>query len=106
MREPVRIVSLTVTQDEAGGEVKTYVAGALIWLAIRPLGTTESVQLGQVNAEITHVAFGHYDVLRTVRADDRVRHEETGEEYDIAGLPVYNNLRDWARLNLISRPYG
>ena len=106
MREAVRIVTLTVTQDEAGGEVKTYVPGDLIWLAIRPLSTTEAVQLGQVNAEISHVAFGHYESLRYVRADDRVRMEETGEEFDVAGLPVYNNLRDWARLNLISRPYG
>ena len=106
MREPVIVLTRVRTSDESGGEVITYTESDPIFVSIRGMSTNEAVQLGQVNAEITHVCFGHWESLNQLVSTDRIRHLESGQEYDIAGAPINDPKRSWSRLNLVSRENG
>lgn len=106
MREPAVLLTPVRSVDEAGGEIVTYVEGNPIFVALRALTTTEGVQFGQVNADITHVCFGHWADLNALVSTQRLRIVETQQDFDIAGLPINDPKRAWARLNLVHREHG
>lgn len=103
MRDPAVILTPQRSVDSSGGEVIEYVASEPIYIALRALTTTEGVQFGQVNADITHVCFGHWHDLAALSSTQRIRVEETGDEYDIAGAPVNDPKRGWSKLTLVLR---
>ncbi len=103
MREPVVLLSPTVVRDESGGEEITYTASNPLFVSIRAMTARESQQYGQVNAEISHICFGHYADLSSVTSDTRLRISETGQEFDIIGPPVNSPTRDWTKLTLVWR---
>ena len=103
MREPVRILTPIRTVDEAGGEVWGYGESECIFMSIRGLSGSESLQFGQVNAKITNVGFGHYIDLFSISAKERIKMVETGQEFDIAGPPVNDPKKAWTKLTLVYR---
>lgn len=103
MREPARILTQITTVDASGGEVQGYGQSDVLWISVRAMSTKEGQAFNQVEAEVSHVAFGHYGDLASVTSKDRVRLEETGEEFDIVGAPVKSPVKDWIKLNLLWR---
>lgn len=103
MREQVVILSPVRTADESGGEVITYTESQPLFASLRSLSTTEAVQFGQVNADISHVLFGHWPDLNQCTAKDRIKLVESGVEFDINGGPLNDPKRSYTRLNLVSR---
>jgi head-tail adaptor len=106
MREPVSILSPTRTADASGGEIITYDESDQLFVSVRALSTTEAVQFGQVNSDISHVCFGHYESLSQLKSTDRIKLLETGDEFDINGSPINDPKRAWTRLNLMLRDNG
>ena len=107
MREPIVVLTPTRTSDESGGEEIAYSAGDPIFVSLRSLTTREGVQFGQVNADISHIAFGHWGDLNALTAKNRIRMvEDATTEFDIAGGPINSPKRDWTRLTLIRRENG
>lgn len=103
MREPAAIQTPTRTTDESGGDVISYADGDCIFLAIRAIGSREMMEFAQVNAEVSHVCFGHWCDLYDVSSKQRIKVLETGQTFDIAGPPMNDPKRAWSRLNLIWR---
>jgi len=106
MREPAVILTPVRTTDSSGGEIITYVEGAPIFVSLRSLGTREANELGQVNADISHVCYGHWVDLGTISAKQRLRVLETSQTFDINGGPLNDPKRAYTRLNLIERENG
>jgi len=105
MRESVSVLTRVRTADASGGESITYTEGDPIFVSVRALSTAEAVQFGQVNADITHVCFGHYESLSQLDATNRIKLLETDQEFDINGGPLNDPKRAWTRLNLILRDH-
>lgn len=103
MREPVVIMTPVLTIDESGGEYFTYTETGPLFVSIRAISTNEAIQFSQVNAEISHVCFGHWHDLNALSATNRVRMVETLQEFDIAGGPINDPKRAYSRLNLVYR---
>lgn len=103
MREIVAILTPTLSSDEAGGEQTTWTAGSAVHAAIRPLSAKEQEQFGQINAEVSHVLFGHWHDFNAVSSAARIRDLVTLDEYEIAGPPLNSPKHDHTRLNLIWR---
>lgn len=103
MREPVAVLTPSTTKDESGGEVITYTQGEMLFAAIRPLGSREQVQYGQVNAMISLVMFMHYQDAVSVDDGTRIRNLETAEEYEVVGLPMHAPDRGFTKLTLTRR---
>ncbi len=103
MREAVAILTPKTVIDEAGGQDTEYVEGDPIFVSIRPLTSTEVTQFAQVNADISHVIFGHYAELNAVPADSRIRWLEFGIDFDIGGGPINSPNRDFTKLTAIQR---
>ena len=107
MRFPALILTPVRLVDQSGGEEITYTAGDQIWLALRSVSTGERVQFGQLAADISHVAFGHWADLNSVTAKHRVRSfEDASLEFDVSGGPINSPKRDHTRLNLVQRENG
>lgn len=107
MRDPVVILTPARSTDTSGGEEITYTAGNPIFIALRATTTTEALQFGQISADVTHIAFGHWGDLQALTAKHRVRlYEDADVEFDIAGDPINSPKRAWARLNLVLRANG
>lgn len=103
MREPVLLLTRQRTTDEAGGEVLAYSESDPIFVAIRATNTLEQTQFNQVNADVSHLCFGHFQDLNGVASTTRIRELETGTEYDIAGLPINDPNKAWTKLMLVLR---
>ena len=104
MRDRAFILTAVRDTDASGGELITYTPGdCALFVSVRSLSTTESVQFGQVAADVTHVLFGHWTELNQVGGTDRIRLEESGQEFDINGGPINDPKRSFTRLNLIAR---
>lgn len=107
MREPVQILSPVRTVDNSGGEVITYTASNPLFLALRSTNSKEGVQFGQINSDVSHVAFGHWAELNGLTSRHRIRLvEDIDTEFDIDGGPINSPKRDWSRLNLVLRSNG
>lgn len=107
MRDAVLILTPVVGVDTSGGEIVTYTVGDPIFIALRSLTTREGVQFGQMNADVTHIAFGHWGDLNTLTSTNRIRsYEDESIEYDMSGPPINSAKRDWTRLHLIRRENG
>lgn len=106
MRQPAVLLSPVVTIDEAGGETVTYAESDFFYCAIRVVGSKEALAFGQINAEVSHICFGHYHDFKQVTSDMRLRDLDTNIEYDIAGPPMIGQHFDHARLNLLQRENG
>ncbi len=106
MREAVAILSPELLIDEAGGQDTVYIENDPIFVSIRPLTSTEQTQFAQVNADISHVIFGHYNELCDVRADARIRWLEFSVDFDIAGQPINDPQRAFTKLTAIRRFNG
>ena len=106
IKEPVRILTEITTVDASGGEVKGYGLSEVIWISLRAMTANENISFGQVGAQASHVAFGHYGDLVSVTSKDRIRSEITSEEYDIVGAPIHSPDRDWMKLILLWRENG
>ena len=106
MRESVAILTPIRTVDSSGGEEYGWGVSDPLFMAIRATSTREALAFGQVNADVTHVAFGHWAELNQLTSKQRIRILETGQEFDIAGLPVNDPKRAWTRLSLIWRENG
>lgn len=106
MREAVAILTPQTVIDEAGGQDTEYETSDPIFVSIRPLTSTEQTQFAQVNADISHVIFGHYSELNAVSADARLRWLEFGIDFDIAGSPINSPNRDWTKITAIRRFNG
>lgn len=104
MRDPVVILTPVRGTDESGGEDITYTAGDPIFLALRSITTREGIQFGQMNSDVSHIAFGHWFDLNTLTSEHRVRSlEDETVEYDIDGGPVNDASRGFTRLKLVRR---
>lgn len=103
MREMARVLTPTTTKDAAGGEVNTYAEGSPIFVALRPASAREAIQFGQVNAEVSHVLFGHWHDLNALQSTARIRLIESGAEFDVVGPPMNDPQRAWTRLNVVQR---
>lgn len=103
MREPVRILTPVTTVDESGGEVQGYGESEMIWISIRPQGTREALASQQVDATISHVAFGHYQDLSSITSKERIRLETTGAEFEVVGGPINDPMYRHTKLQLRSR---
>ncbi len=106
MREQVAVLTPIRAVDESGGEVITYAESDPTFVSIRGLTTNESIQFGQVNADISHVCFGHYESLNQLTSKNRIRVLETLQEFDINGGPINDPKRSFTRLNLVLRENG
>lgn len=106
MREIVAVLSPTTTVDESGGEVTTYKQSPSANAAVRSVSTKEAVQFGQINAEVTHVLFGHWYDFHATPPEAKIRDLETDEEYEIIGGPINDSKKGWTRLNLVRRFNG
>jgi len=106
MREPVVIRIPVTTIDESGGEVQGYADSDPLFVSVRALSARESQQFGQLNADITHVFFGHWHDLGALDSDARLRMIETEQEFDIVGPPINSPTRDWTKLTLVYRENG
>ena len=106
MREAATLLTPVRTTDDAGGEVITYVASGPIFIALRATGSTEAVQFSQMSVDVTHVVFGHWYDLHAVDGEQRLRLEETGEEFDIVTGAINDPKRRWTRLNVVLRFNG
>lgn len=105
MRDPMAILTPTDVADQSGGQETVYAESASVFCSIRPLTTREATVFAQVNAEISHVMFGHYEELKDVAANDRIRWLEMGIDFDVAGLPMNSPSRNFTRLSLIQREH-
>jgi len=105
MRDLVLIQTPSRTVDDSGGEIVVYADSDPIFMAVRPLGTTEAVQMGQVNADITLVAYGHWHDLSSLSAKHRIKLVESNATFDIAGQPLNDPKRAWTRLHLVAREH-
>jgi hypothetical protein len=103
MREAVAILTPELLIDDAGGQDTVYVEDDPIFVSIRPLTSTEQTQFAQVNANISHVIFGHYTELCDVPATARIRWLEFSVDFDIAGSPINDPQRAWTKLTAIQR---
>lgn len=106
MREQVVILTPVRTVDQSGGEVIEYNASDPLFVAIRGTNTREAVQFGQLSSDISHVCFGHWHSLNQLSATDRLRIVESGQEFDIDGLPINDPKRAFTRLHLVLRDNG
>lgn len=106
MREAVVTLTPTTIFDESGGETVEYVESDPIFVAIRALTAKETQSFGQLNANITHVCFGHWGDLNALAGDTRIRMVESSQEFDIDGLPINSPKRDWSKLTLVYRENG
>lgn len=106
MREIVVVRLPVTTVDASGGEVQGYSESDPIYVSIRSLNSREFASYGQVNGEISHMCFGHYNDLNAIGSDCRIRNVETDQEFDISGPPVNSPKRDWSKLTLIYRENG
>lgn len=106
MRESVAILTPNLLIDDAGGQDTVYDESDPIFVSIRPLTSTEATQFAQVNANISHVIFGHYGELNAVSPDSRLRWLEFGIDFEIAGAPINSPNRDWTKLTAIRRFNG
>lgn len=103
MREQVVVLTPVRTVDQSGGEVIGYGASDPIFVAIRSVSTREAVQFGQISSEVSHVCFGHWQSLKEITAEDRLRIVESDQEFDIAGDAINDPKRAWTRLHLVAR---
>lgn len=103
MRDPAHILTPTTTVDAAGGETTAYATGAVVFIAVRATTAREASSFGQINAEVTHIAHGHWQDFNAVTSKQRIRLMEGGVEFDIVGPPINSPMRDWTRLNLLRR---
>ncbi len=106
MRESVAILTPKTVIDDAGGQDTQYEESDPIFVSIRPLTSTEATQFAQVNADISHVIFGHYAELSEVTADSRLRWIEFCIDFDISGSPTNSPNRDFTKLTAIRRFNG
>lgn len=106
MREVVVIRTPTVTRDDAGGQETTYIESDPLYVSLRAVGSREAIQFGQVNAEVTHVIFGHWHDLSGLPSDARIRLVEDDTEFDVIGLPINDPKRAFTRLNVLRRENG
>jgi len=106
MRESVVLLTPVLSRDESGGEVKTYTESPPFYVAIRALNARETLSYGQINADISHVCFGHYFDLVTIGSNALLRVKETGQEFDVIGPAVNSPDRDWSKLTLVWREHG
>lgn len=107
MRDPVIVLTPVRSVDASGGETLTYTEGDPVFIALRPVTTSEGVKFGQVDADISHIAFGHWGDLSALGATQRIRMvEDPTQEFDIVGLPVNSPKRNWTRLHLVMRDNG
>lgn len=83
LRDPVDILDPKTIRDDAGGETKTYRAGNSVFVWIKPLRGNEFLQAKQVVGDVTHKIIGHYDELKDVTPENRIRNTETDVEYDV-----------------------
>ena len=77
-----------------------------MFAAVRGLSTSEAIQFGQLNSDVSHVLFGHWQSLNQVTSKDRIKMLETGQTFDINGGPINDSKRSWTRLNLVLRENG
>jgi head-tail adaptor len=103
MREQAVVLTPVRTVDSSGGEVITYAESDPFFISLRSLTTNESVQFGQINSEVSHVAFGYWHDLNTITAINRIRIVETQQDFDIDGDPINDPKRAYTRLNLVMR---
>lgn len=107
MRFPALILTPVRVADQSGGEEISYTESDPVWLALRSVSTNERVQFGQLAADISHVAFGHWSDLNGLTAEHRIRSfEDASLEFDISGGPINSPKRDHTRLNLVQRENG
>jgi len=106
MRESVVLMTPVVSIDESGGEKTTYSNSDPLFVSIRALSAKEAQQFGQINSEISHVCFGHWHDLNSIRSDTRLMVLETLQEFDIVGPPINSPERDWSKLTLVWRENG
>ncbi len=106
MREPVAILKPTTTRDASGGSETTYEQGEQLWVALRSPTTREAAQFGQINADVSHILFGHWHDLNSIPSDSRLKHLETDVEFEVVGLPMNDPKRAFTRLNIIEREHG
>lgn len=106
MRDVIAVLTPTTTIDASGGEVTTYAQGDPLYVALRATTTREAVQFGQVNADVSHVIFGHWHDLNGLSANAKLIHWETGEQYELVGMPINDPKRAFTRLNVTRRENG
>lgn len=92
MRDLVAILRPNKDQDTAGGETRTYteIDQAMVW--IKPLRGREFVQARQVVAEVTHKIIGHFEALKGVTPEFRIRDKNDGREFDVL-VPLPSDKR-------------
>ena len=103
MREQVAVLTPETLIDQAGGQDTVYNEEEPIFVSIRPLTSREATAFAQVNADVTHVIFGHYSELCALSADARIRWLEFGVEFDISGSPLNDPARGWTKLTAVQR---
>jgi head-tail adaptor len=106
MRTPAAIMTPSVARDASGGELKTYADGSTIFVALRATSGTETAQFGQIAANVSHIAFGHWYDLNEITADHRLKIIESGDEFEVYGPPMNDQKRSFTRLNLVLRENG
>lgn len=106
MREAVAILTPELLIDDAGGQDTVYKENDPIFVSIRPLTSAESTKFAQVNADISHVIFGHHSELSDVPATARIRWLEFDIDFDIAGNAINDPQRAWTKLTAIQRFNG
>lgn len=106
MRDEATVLTPVRTTDEAGGEVITYQPGDPIFIALRATGSNEAVQFTQMAVDVTHVVYGHWFDLNAINGEQRLRLEESGQEFDIVGAAINDPKRAWTRLNVVLRVNG
>jgi len=106
MRESVAILEPRTLIDDAGGQDTGYDETDPIFVSLRSLTATEATQFAQVNADISHIIFGHYADLCDISADARIRWLEFGIDFDISGSPINDPSRAFTKLTAIRRFNG
>lgn len=103
MRVPAEVLLPTVVTDSSGGQTTTYVAQARIFVSLRPVTARERESFGMIESEVDYVIHGHWHALKDTPSDARLRVIETGQTFDIVGMPVNSAAHDWTRLHCLER---